>query len=75
LVGALMGVSPGCGGAIFMMPLYLRGVVSFGTLVATLIATMGDSSFVIIAQRPLLALLIHGTSFVWGWVAAIWWTG
>ncbi|MFC6737622.1 putative manganese transporter, partial [Halolamina salina] len=39
LVGGLLGVTPGCGGAIIAMPLYIRGTVSFGTVVAALGAT------------------------------------
>jgi len=66
LFGAVLGVSPGCGGAIFVMPLYLRGTVSYGTVVATLIATMGDSSFVIISRMPKEALYVHLLSFVVG---------
>ncbi|MFW6321485.1 MAG: putative manganese transporter [Halohasta sp.] len=64
LVGALMGLTPGCGGAIVMMPLYVRGTVSFGTVVATLIATAGDSAFVIIALAPEAALYSYGITFV-----------
>ena len=41
------------------MPLYLGGTVSYGTVVATLISTMGDSSFVIISRMPSQALYIH----------------
>ncbi|MFQ6134089.1 MAG: putative manganese transporter [Armatimonadota bacterium] len=66
LIGAAFGVMPGCGGAIFVMPLFMRGIVTYGTLVATLISTMGDSSFVIIAMLPKKALLVHGLSFVVG---------
>ena len=69
LFGAILGVSPGCGGAIFMMPLYTKGVVTFGTIIATLIATMGDSSFVIISRMPAQALYIHAISFVVGVVS------
>jgi hypothetical protein len=58
-VGALLGMTPGCGGAILLMPLYARGAVSFGTVVAVLVATMGDSSFVLIAADPLMALWVH----------------
>lgn len=47
LIGALLGLSPGCGGAILVMPLFVKGHISFGTVIATLIATMGDSAFVI----------------------------
>lgn len=50
--GALLGVTPGCGGTIFLMPLFIRGSVSFGAVVAALIATTGDSSFVMIAGIP-----------------------
>lgn len=62
LLGALLGLTPGCGGAIFIMPLFFRGSVTFGAVVATLIATMGDSSFVLIATHPLHYLIISGLS-------------
>ncbi|SCG51212.1 Putative, 10TM heavy-metal exporter [Micromonospora echinaurantiaca] len=68
LVGALLGVSPGCGGAIILMPLYARGKVSFGTVIAALAATMGDSSWVVIAWNPLFALQIHLLLFAVGLV-------
>lgn len=64
LLGALLGLSPGCGGAIFVMPLFVSGYVTFGTVVATLIATMGDSAFVIMTQKPLEYLMVSGLSFV-----------
>ena len=48
VIGAVMGITPGCGGAIVMMPLYARGYVTYGTVVSTLIATLGDSAFVLI---------------------------
>jgi hypothetical protein len=59
VAGALLGVVPGCGGAIVVMPLYLKGQVSFGTVVATITATMGDSSFVLLAADPRLAIAVH----------------
>ncbi|MFI6264827.1 putative manganese transporter [Micromonospora sp. NPDC051006] len=68
LVGALLGVSPGCGGAIILMPLYARGKVSFGTVVAALAATMGDSSWVVLAWNPAFALKIHLLLFAVGLV-------
>ncbi|MEH1058936.1 putative manganese transporter [Micromonospora sp. CPCC 206171] len=68
LVGALLGVSPGCGGAIVLMPLYARGKVSFGTVVAALAATMGDSSWVVLAWNPLFAFKIHMLLFAVGLV-------
>ncbi|MCL7417553.1 MAG: putative manganese transporter, partial [Halalkalicoccus sp.] len=64
LIGSLLGLTPGCGGAIVMMPLYVRGRVSFGTVVATLITTAGDSAFVLLALAPEAAVYAYGISFV-----------
>ena len=78
VIGALMGLTPGCGGAIVMMPMYARGYVTYGTVLATLIATLGDSAFVLIGAAinnsdfvaPLIA--VHVISFVagvsWGYL-------
>ncbi len=64
IIGALLGLTPGCGGAIFVMPLFPKGTVSFGTIVATLIATMGDSAFVIMSVMPLQYILVSIISFI-----------
>ncbi|MDL5362645.1 putative manganese transporter [Halalkalicoccus sp. NIPERK01] len=64
LVGAFLGLTPGCGGAIVVMPLYIRGSVGFGTVVATLIATAGDAAFVILVLAPGAALYAYGIAFV-----------
>ncbi|ESP89336.1 putative manganese transporter [Candidatus Halobonum tyrrellensis] len=64
LTGALLGLTPGCGGAIVAMPLYIRGTVSFGTVVAALAATAGDSAFIILALAPEAALYAYGLAFV-----------
>lgn len=66
IAGALLGLTPGCGGAIVAMPLYVRGTISFGTVVATLAATAGDSAFVILALAPEAALYAYGLAFVSG---------
>jgi hypothetical protein len=66
LVGASLGALPGCGGALVVMPVYLRGTVSFGTVVAALVATMGDASFVLFATRPATAIGVHLTLLVVG---------
>lgn len=63
LFGSLLGLTPGCGGAIVVMPLYVRGTVSFGTVVATLGATAGDSAFVILALAPEAALYSYAIAF------------
>ena len=64
LIGSLLGLTPGCGGAIFVMPLFFKGSVTFGTVVATLMATMGDSAFVLIATSPLHWLLVSVLSLL-----------
>ena len=78
VIGALMGITPGCGGAIVMMPMYARGYVTYGTVIATLIATLGDAAFVLIGAAvtdpsfiaPVIA--VHLLSFVvgisWGYL-------
>ncbi|HBG02580.1 MAG TPA: hypothetical protein DDW87_13605, partial [Firmicutes bacterium] len=63
VIGALLGLTPGCGGAIFVMPLFPRGIVSFGTVIATLLATMGDSAFVLLSVMPKQWLLVSIISF------------
>ncbi len=67
-IGALLGILPGCGGSILIMPLYVKGTVSFGTVIATLIATAGDSAFLTLTQAPVdfiyitLLCLVVGTA-------------
>ena len=68
----MMGLTPGCGGAIIVMPMYARGYVTYGTVIATLIATLGDAAFVLIGAvfqdssylNPVI--VVHATSFVVG---------
>jgi hypothetical protein len=76
IAGALLGLTPGCGGAIIAMPLYVRGSISFGTVVATLAATAGDSAFVILTQAPVAAIYAYGMAAVAGIIfgyAIDWW--
>lgn len=64
IIGSFLGLTPGCGGAIFVVPLFPKGTVSFGTIVATLIATMGDSAFVLMSIMPFKYLLVSIISFI-----------
>jgi hypothetical protein len=79
LAGALLGLTPGCGGAIIAMPLYIRGTVSFGTVVAALAATAGDAAFVILALAPEAALYAYGMAFssavLFGYAIDLWGLG
>ncbi|MDI9441441.1 MAG: arsenic efflux protein [Firmicutes bacterium] len=64
VIGAFLGLTPGCGGAIFVMPLFPRRMVTFGTVNATLLATMGDSAFVLMTAMPKQFLLASAIAFV-----------
>lgn len=59
-IAALLGATPGCGAEILLVTQYTRGVVSFGAIVATLTATMGDSAFLLIAKDPPAAAIVIG---------------
>ena len=63
---ALLGALPGCGGAIIVVTRYVSGTLSFGSVLATLTATMGDAAFLLIAKEPTTGLLIMGLGLVVG---------
>ena len=65
------GALPGCGGAIIVMTQYTRGKISFGSVVATLTATMGDAAFLLIAKKPLIGSFVLLTGFCVGIVSGI----
>ena len=65
-IAAGLGALPGCGGAIIVVTQYTRGHVSFGGVVAVLIATMGDAAFLLLAREPLTGLGIMVMGFVVG---------
>jgi len=71
-IAALMGATPGCGGAVVVVSAYASGHVSFGAVVATLTATMGDAAFLLIATRPDAAAVVLPLSLAvgvtWGWI-------
>lgn len=68
-LAALLGATPGCGGAVIVVAAYSSGNVGFGAVVATLTATMGDAAFLLIAIRPEAALVVLPLSFTVGIVA------
>jgi len=56
---ASLGVMPGCLGAFTVVSLYSHKIVSFGALVAVMIATSGDEAFVMFSMFPQSAILIN----------------
>jgi len=63
ILGALMGVIPGCLGAFTVVSLYSHRTVSFGALVAAMIATSGDEAFVMLSMFPIQALWLSAMLF------------
>lgn len=68
-VAALLGATPGCGGAVVVVAAYSSGHVGLGAMVATLTATMGDAAFLLIATRPEAAAVVLPTGLVVGIIA------
>ena len=68
-IAAFLGALPGCGGAIIVVTNYTRGHVSFGGVVAVLIATMGDAAFLLIAREPTTGLMIMAMGLVIGTIS------
>lgn len=63
LVAALLGTIPGCLGAFTAVALYSHGILSFGAVVAAMIATSGDEAFVMLALIPRTALVLAAILF------------
>ncbi len=70
LLGTILGATPGCLGAYTVVSLYAHGVVSFGALVGTMIATSGDEAFVMFSMFPKEATILTVLLLFIGIVAA-----
>lgn len=72
LLAVILGATPGCMGAFAVVAMFSHRVVSFGALVAAMIATSGDEAFVMLALFPEKALLLTAIlviiAFVVGWL-------
>ena len=62
--GALLGLIPGCIGGFAAVSLYSHGIISMGALVAAMISSSGDESFVMLAMIPRQALVLFAVLFV-----------
>jgi len=58
VVAALLGAIPGCMGGFAVVSLYTHGMISFGALIAMMIASSGDEAFVMLAMVPKVALVL-----------------
>lgn len=64
VIGAGLGIIPGCMGGFAAVSMYSHKLLSFGALVAMMIASSGDEAFVMLAMIPKQALILTGVLFV-----------
>lgn len=71
IIGTLFGLIPGCMGTLIVAALYSERVISISTLIAAMIASVGDEAFFMLAVMPtesaylfgILAILAIATGF------------
>ncbi|OEU50599.1 MAG: hypothetical protein BA871_12800 [Desulfuromonadales bacterium C00003096] len=71
LLASLLGAIPGCLGAFAVVSLFSHRVVSLGAVVAAMIATSGDESFVMLSMMPGTGLFIFLILFLIGIAAGV----
>ena len=64
VLGAGLGLIPGCMGGFAAVSMYSHKLLTFGALIAMMIASSGDEAFVMLAMIPKQALLLMGILFV-----------
>ena len=72
LVSAALGAVPGCMGGFASVSLYTHGIISFGALIAMMIASSGDEAFVMFAMMPdqawWITLVLLGLAIAFGFL-------
>lgn len=75
IIAALLGAIPGCAGGFAVVSMFTHGVITFGAMIAGMVATFGDEAFYLFAQSPKWGFLLTGVLFtiavVTGWVFTI----
>lgn len=71
VLGAGMGLIPGCFGGFAVVSMYSHRVIGFGALVAMMIASSGDEAFFMLAMIPKQALIVSGIIFVLAIIAGL----
>ncbi len=64
VLAAILGVIPGCVGGFAAVSLFTHRLISFGALVAMMIASSGDEAFIMLAMIPKTAILVFVSVFV-----------
>lgn len=72
VISSFLGALPGCLGAFMNVSFYVHGLLSFGAIVAGMIATSGDEAFLMFALFPkeafLLTIILFVVGMATGWV-------
>ena len=68
---SVLGATPGCLGAFANVTLYTHRVISFGALLAGMVATTGDETFVMLALFPGKTILLLGVLVVIGLISGV----
>ena len=71
ILAALLGLVPGCVGGFAVVSLFTHNLLSFGSLVAMMIASSGDEAFVLMSMIPKTALILFFSLLVLGIVVGI----
>jgi hypothetical protein len=70
VLASFLGATPGCLGAFAVVAMYTHRRMTLGSVVAAMIATSGDESFVMFAMIPKTALILHAVLFAIGLIGA-----
>lgn len=71
ILAALLGLIPGCIGGFAVVSLFTHNLLSFGSLVAMMIASSGDEAFVMLALIPKTAIFLFFVLLIIGVIAGI----
>ena len=63
---SLMGILPGCLGVFVVVAMFSQGILTIGAVVAAMIATSGDETYVMLSMIPKQTLILTGLLFVIG---------
>ena len=72
VLGAGLGIIPGCMGGFAAVSMYSHKLLSFGALIAMMIASSGDEAFIMLAMIPkeavLLMVVLFAIAILAGWL-------
>lgn len=72
LLGAGLGLIPGCMGGFATVSMYTHKTLTFGALIAMMIASSGDEAFIMLAMIPkqaiIISLILFCIAVITGWI-------